>query len=60
MPLFDTDPADESPDPNGPLFDDEGDIDEDRQDAPRPEKVDGEDGDLDGTAATPGDDVDDD
>ena len=43
------------PDPDGPLFDDEGDIDEDRQDPPTPEKADGEADDLDGTTATPGD-----
>jgi hypothetical protein len=42
-------------DPGSPLFDDEGDIDADRQDAPRAEKLGDDKEELDGFRATPGD-----
>lgn len=48
-------PDDETADPNSPLFDGEGDIDEDRQDPPQPQKTDGDEPELDGNTATPGD-----
>lgn len=51
-----TKPDDETLDPDSPLFDGEGDVDDDRQDPPKPTKTTGdEQPPLDGTTATPGD-----